>query len=221
MLKPHSKAWYTKLAAETGTYDYPWTQELSAPSGESLFDALSEELLTPETNVLEAGCGHGLDAQRYVRKVQSYTGYDFAAAYIERAKQNAPQAEFVLWDSSREPVPEFGRRFDLVMSRRGPTSVIPHLPALCAPGAKVLCIHPGDGEARVEARLAQIGLEPDGQWRVRAKGFVPTKEDFIAYRRFHGDERILEELYAEWNEGKEARGFLVEEGRYIYLAHMP
>lgn len=126
-LKPHSKAWYAKLAAETGGYTYPWTQVLNAPGGEALFDALLEYLLTPELNVLEAGCGHGLDAQRYAPRVQSYTGYDFTPVYVERARQNAPRAEFVVWDSSREPVPEFGRRFDLVMSRRGPTSVIPHL----------------------------------------------------------------------------------------------
>ena len=155
MLKPHSKAWYAKLAAETGVYDHPWTQELSAPGGELLFDALLEELLTPEINVLEAGGGHGRDAKRYAPQVRSYTGYDFTPVYVEHARQNAPQAEFVVWDSKREPAPEFGRRFNLVVSRRGPTSVIPYLPELCAPGAKVLCIHPQDGEARVKKRLAQ------------------------------------------------------------------
>ncbi len=220
-LKPHSKAWYAQLAAKTGVYEYPWVQDLTAPSGEALFDALLEDLLRPELNVLEAGCGHGLDAQRYAPRVQSYTGYDFTPVYVERARQNAPRAEFVVWDSSREPVPEFGRRFDLVMSRRGPTSVIPHLLELCTLGARVLCIAPADGEARVKGRLAQAGLEPDSEWHVRVKGILPTKEDFVAYRRFGGDEHPLEALYAEWDEGKEARGFPMEERRYIYLAHMP
>ncbi len=137
-MKPHSRAWYVQLAAQTGIYEYPWTQVLSAPSGETLFDALLEELLTPEAHMLEAGCGHGRDAQRYAGRVQSYTGYDFTPVYVARARENVPEAEFVLWDSSCEPVPEsFERRFDLVFSRRGPTSVVLHLPELCAPGARV------------------------------------------------------------------------------------
>lgn len=61
-LKPHSRGWYVRLAAETGAYAYPWTQVLSAPGGEALFDSLLEELLTPERHVLEAGCSHGRDA---------------------------------------------------------------------------------------------------------------------------------------------------------------
>ena len=221
MAKPHSKAWYAQLAAETGVYNYPWTQKLSAPGGKALFDALLENLLTPELNVLEAGSGHGRDAERYAPRVQSYTGYDFTPAYIERAGRDVPQAEFVVWDSSREPVPDFGRRFDLVISRRGPTSVIPHLPELCAPGARVLCIHPESGAERVQARLAQTALKPDAEWHIRVKGFLPTREDFVAYRRFHGDERVLEELYVSWDEGEEARGFPMEERRYIYLARIP
>lgn len=223
-LKPHSRAWYAQLAAETGVYEYPWTQVLNASGGETLFDTLLEKLLTPECHVLEAGCGHGRDARRYAQRVRSYTGYDFTPAYVARARQNAPQAEFVLWDSSREPVPEqLKGRFDLVISRRGPTSVILHLPELCAPGACVLCVHPDDGsvETRIRERLTQIGLTADAQWQVRIKGFLPTREDFVSYRRFHSDERTLEVLHAEWCEGEETRGFPMEERRYIYMVRMP
>lgn len=222
--KPHSRAWYAQLAAQMGVYEYPWTQVLSAPSGEVLFDTLLEGLLTPEAHVLEAGCGHGRDAQRYAHRVQSYTGYDFIPAYVTRSRENVPEAEFVFWDSSREPVLEsLKKRFDLVIARRGPTSVVLHLPELCAPGARVLCVHPEDGsvEARVRERLGGIGLAPDAQWQVRVNGFLPTLEDFVLYRRFHGDERTPEVLYAEWNEGAETRGFSIEERRYIYLVRMP
>ncbi len=230
MTKPHSRVWYAQLAAETGAYEYPWTQVLTAPSGEVLFDTLLEELLTPECDVLEAGCGHGLDAQKYAQRVRSYTGYDFTLAFLERAKQNAPQAEFVLWDSSCEPTPEaFKGRFDLVVSRRGPTSVILHLRQLCSPGAHVLCLHPDDGvnegatEERIGERLAQVGLTPDAEWHTCIKGFLPTLEDFILYRRFHGDARAPEALCAEWDEGadKGKGGFLMEERRYMYLVRMP
>lgn len=152
---------------------------------------------------------------------------DFTPAYVARARQNAPQADFVLWDSSHEPVPEHLKgHFDLVISRRGPTSVIVHLPELCVPRACILCIHcihPDDGsvEARVRERLAGVGLTPDAQWHTQIKGFLPTLEDFLSYRRFHGDARTLEALHAEWYEGAETRGFPMEERRYIYLVRMP
>ncbi len=85
-LKPHSRAWYARLAAETGRYEYPWTQVLSAPGGETLFDTLLDEFLTPERRVLEAGCGHGRDAHKYAHRVRSYTGYDFTPVYVTRAR---------------------------------------------------------------------------------------------------------------------------------------
>ena len=224
--KSHSRgrAWYAQLAAETGVYEYPWTQVLSAPSGEVLFETLLEGLLTPEAHVLEAGCGHGRDAQRYAERVQSYIGYDFIPVYVTRARENVPEAEFVVWDSSREPVPEhFKKHFDLVISRRGPTSVVLHLPELCASGARVLCVHPEDGsvEARIRERLAGVGLAPDAQWQVRVTGFLPTPEDFVLYRQFHGDERPPEVLHAEWNEGAETQGFPIEERRYIWQVRVP
>ncbi len=110
-----------------------------------------------------------------------------------------------------------------MISRRGPTSVIPHLPELCAPGACVLCLHPDDGsvEARVRERLAGVGLAADAQWYTQIKGFLPTPEDFVSYRRFHGDERTPEALLAQWREEAEPRGFPMEERRYIYLVRMP
>jgi len=206
-----------------GAYEYPWTQVLSAPGGETLFDGLLEKLLTPERHVLEAGCGHGRDAQRYAHRVRSYTGYDFIPAFMARARQNAPEAEFVLWDSSRGPMPEtFKGRFNLVVSRRGPTSVILHLRELCARDAYVLCIHPDDGsvEARVRERLAGVGLAPGAQWQACVKGVLPRLEDFVAYRRFHGDERELVALQVEWDEGAK-QGFPIEERSYLYLVRMP
>ena len=130
----------------------------------------------------------------------------------------------MLWDSSREPVPEgFKGRFDLVTSRRGPTSVVLHLLELCCVlRARVLCVHPEDGtvEARVGERLSGVGLAPDAQWQVRVNGFLPTLEDFVLYRRFHGDEQTPEALGAEWNEGAERQGFPIEERRYIWLVRV-
>lgn len=130
----------------------------------------------------------------------------------------------MLWGSSREPTPEYLKgRFKLVLSRCGPTSVIKHLRELCTPGASVLCLHPDDGtvEARAGERLAQVGLVPSAQWQVRVEGVLPTREDFVSYRRFRGDERELEALHAQWDEGAGEEGFPMEERSYLYLVRMP
>jgi len=85
-----------------------------------------------------------------------------------------------------------------------------------------VCIHPDDGgvEVRIKERLSQVGLAPDAQWQVCVKGILPTPEDFVAYRRFQGDERELAALQTEWDEGAE-QGFPIEERSYLYLVHMP
>lgn len=188
-----------------------------------LFDALLEPLLTPETHVLEAGCGHGTDAKRFGPLAAGWTGYDFVPEMLGLARANAPEAEFVLWDSAKEPVPEALRgRFDLVVTRRGPTSFVSHLRELCRPGAKVLAIHPGDeaDNQHLKLRLGRIGLEPSAEWTVRVRGSVPTLEDFLVWREYQSDERSREELVADWNENATEHGYARTKARYVWLAQL-
>lgn len=55
--KPHSSAWYAQLAHELGGYKHPWERHLQGPDPELGFDLILNNLLTPKTHVLEAGCG--------------------------------------------------------------------------------------------------------------------------------------------------------------------
>ena len=61
----HSRESYDRLARELGGYRHPWTRVLSGPDPELTFDLWLSRLLTPQTRVLEAGCGHGPDAARF------------------------------------------------------------------------------------------------------------------------------------------------------------
>ncbi|ADV66677.1 class I SAM-dependent methyltransferase [Deinococcus maricopensis] len=219
-LTPHSREWYAALAARTGGYVHPWRQTLAGPSGEALFDALLEPLLTPDTRVLEAGCGHGVDAARFAPRVAHWTGYDFTPASLVRAQRDVPGATFVEWDSSSAPIPAGLRGpFDLIVSRRGPTSVIPHLRTLAAPGARVLGVHAG-GEAvaaRIAGRLALAGLEVATGWSVRVRGHLPTFQDARLHTEFNGG--TLTE--AEWAARVTADGLPFMEERYVWLARLP
>src|SRR4051794_2683250 len=77
-------------------------------------------------DVLEAGCGIGIDGIRFTRAGARYTGMDFSPTAIELARRNFEQqglaGRFVL--GSITDMPFADRSFDLVYS----TGVIHHLP---------------------------------------------------------------------------------------------
>lgn len=65
------------------------------------------------------------------------------------------------------------------MSRRGPTGVILHLPAVAAPGARFLYVGPELDVPQVGARLSEIGWAVLGEWRERVRGWLPTEQDYL------------------------------------------
>lgn len=226
-MKPQSYEWFNRLAQTQGGYFYPWKQTLEAPSGELLFDALLENLLRPEMAVLEAGCGHGSDALRFGPKVKSWMGFDFVEAFLAIARDRALEQsnlEFFYWNSGKNPPhPRLQNSFDLIVSRRGPTSVIAHLKSLGKSGSKVLCIHPGDADsiAKVRQRLSDAHIKPSAHWRAEVKGWLPTLEDWLQYASFQGDARNLEQLEQAWRTQSEEKGFPITEKRFIWTATIP
>jgi tRNA/tmRNA/rRNA uracil-C5-methylase (TrmA/RlmC/RlmD family) len=66
--------------------------------------------LHPSLDVVDAGCGHGLDVLRIAPKVRSVLGYDRVAAFIEIAEQERHErgianARFVGADSKTSGIP--------------------------------------------------------------------------------------------------------------------
>lgn len=211
---PHSREWYARLARELGEYRHPWTRVLGGPDPELTFDALLLEHLTPETRVLEAGCGHGPDAARFGPSCARWVAYDREPELLALARQNAPQAEFHLWDGKSE-VPEALRGpFDLIVSRRGPTSVIPHLPTAAAAGARFLYVGPRLDVPRVPERLRAIGWAVLGEWRVSVRAWAPTWEDWRLRCEFMGETARR----GDWEAEVTPRGLSYREERYIVLA---
>jgi SAM-dependent methyltransferase len=79
-----------------------------------------------DRDVLEAGCGMGIDGMRFARAGARYTGMDFSPTAIELARRNFEQqgveGRFVLGSITDLPFPD--RSFDLTYSM----GVIHHLP---------------------------------------------------------------------------------------------
>ena len=212
--EPHSREWYALQARLHGGYVHPWARLLDGPEPETTFTALLESLLGPAVRVLEAGCGHGPDAARYAAQVACWTAYDRQPELLELAAANAPAAKLVLWDGKDGIPSELKAPHDLIVSRRGPTSVIPHLPAVAAPGARFLYVGPGLDVPQVGTRLADIGWAVLGEWRERVRGWLPTPEDDRLRREFMN----LSPDPSLWQRQATARGLPYFEERYTVLA---
>lgn len=212
--EPHSRAWYAEQARTRGGYVHPWTKSLDGPDPEGLFDTLLAGLLHPGARVLEAGCGHGPDAVRFGAGVGHWTGYDRQPELLGLARQNAPDARFVLWDGRGEVPAELHGPFDLIVSRRGPTGVVPHLPALAAPEARYLYVGPGWDVPRHRERLAVIGWRPLFEAHTRTRAWLPSPSDYALMCEFNS----LEADPAHWAAHTTPRGLPYFEERVTVLA---
>ena len=213
----HSREFYARLARDLGGYFHPWQRALAGPNPELLLDVLLTSLLTPETRVLEAGCGHGLDAARFGGGAACWAAYDFVPEMVELARRNAPHAQFFEWNG-KSGVPDGLRGpFDLIVSRRGPTSVILRLNELAAPGARFLYVGPRLEVPQVPERLAAVGWAVLSESRVSVQAFAPTWVDWQTRCAFMGEPAHR----ADWDRCATAKGLPYREERYIVLAGKP
>ncbi|ULH17988.1 class I SAM-dependent methyltransferase (plasmid) [Deinococcus sp. KNUC1210] len=210
----HSREWYARLAQQQDGYRHPWQRTMDAPDPELTFDALLMTYLHPDVQVLEAGCGHGPDAVRFGRDCARWVAYDFQPLLLNQARQHAPHAEFHLWDGKGDVPPGLRGPFDLIVSRRGPTSVIRHLPSVAAPGATFLYVGPRLEVPQVPERLQQVGWEIVGESRVCVQAYTPSWEDWQLRCQFMGEHAERE----EWESKVTGRGMPYKEERYIVIA---
>ena len=215
--QPHSRDWYAAIPSD---YTRPWTQHLLEISGETIFDALLERHISRATSVLEAGCAGGRDAALYASRVKSWTGYDFTLHFLTTARaRGIENADFVDWHSGREDVPkDISRRapFDLIVSRRGPTSVIRHLPALAAAHSHFLYIGPRGAELinEIRVKLGSVAWRVTWSSVVEAHGFLPSFEDYALQAKFNNQPVSK----AEFASRATSQGFPILETRCLIVA---
>ncbi len=154
------KEWYESVAHSQGGYVKRWDSVVDGVSGETAFTERLNSLLTPAMTVLDAGCGSGEFTLTVAPRVERITGFDFAGGMIEAATANAlaghvGNATF-LRANARDLVAAPGS-FDLIYSRRGPTSILLRSDLL-KPGGWMLGVHSHRQDV-VRERLAASGLE--------------------------------------------------------------
>ena len=217
MTQAHSNAWYDELASKNGRYEYAWNSKLSLLNGEALFSDLVKTQLASDKTVLDVGCGHGEDALFYARHARSVTAYDRAKGFIETARETAraqgvQNIEFILSDSSARanngaPRIPTDQRFDLLVTRRGPTHWLADARRAAKTGAVLIGLHPAEVEPpvwandlpaglifpiankgsiknRVEARLAESDLQFESTWHVTVPELLLNAQalyDFLSF----------------------------------------
>lgn len=90
-----------------------WTGVVSAKAEKGFLQQV-KEMSTPETHILDLGCGTGINAGRILASqipFKQYTGIDFSPEMLERAQQKyeskkgSKRITFVLHDLTKKPLP--------------------------------------------------------------------------------------------------------------------
>lgn len=150
--RAHSNHWYDNLAQIQAGYYYPWQSVVGDRNGEDAFIELVKEHLTPDTRVLEVGCGHGDLSLELAPHCQSIVAYDRVQSYIDLAGKNLEGAgitnvEYRCYDmldpAHDEPtLPAEAETIDLIIGRRAPLHWIEDARRVCRPGAVLLELNP-------------------------------------------------------------------------------
>jgi SAM-dependent methyltransferase len=167
------------LAARQGGYFYPWRAALGAGNGEDAYTRLVEANLSPDKDVLDAGCGHGTDMLAFAPQARRFIGYDAVESFIRIARRRAAEAgltnvELVFANSSPRfnggaaRIPVADHALDLIISRRGPSNWIADARRACRTGARLIQLNPltgpeapWNGELPEPLRMAPNPANPD------------------------------------------------------------
>lgn len=182
-----STDWYDKIAKRNKGYKSDAHYQRVGISGEEIFEKELIILLKTHDHVLDIGCGHGEFTLKMSEYTQNIVGVDNSKELLKIAnnlkdtsdKNNVTfkyawtKGEFDFEDDS----------FDLIYSRRGPTSIVNHSRIL-KPGGLIVGIHTFD-----------LDLE--------------SYEEKLLYNGFHNFEaRIFEEAFLKFENKTEFAKFL-------------
>lgn len=158
-----SMDWYDMIAIRNGGYKSDAVYEVVGRSGENVFEERLVELIKTSESVLDAGCGHGEFTLKMAQFSKKIVGFDNSKELIKIANQLKSDTmmnhlKFVLAGTNdEEGLPFHKESFDLIYTRRGPTSILHHT-HLLKPNGIIFGIHSASKEV-VEKRLQESGLK--------------------------------------------------------------
>ncbi len=258
MLQPHSSEWYDRLSTLQEGYFYPWKSTLAPLNGEDEYLNMVRNLIAPEMVVLDVGCGHGEVPIQLAPLCQWMVAYDRTAAYVEMARktavsQNIPnisiiQAETLSDLLTSSDLDSHSRRFDLVISRRGPLNWVENVRMVAKPGTILFVLNPKEStlpvwndwlpeplrlanprtysrQQSVERRLGLAGLELQSAWSFDVPEYFGTPQDLYDKLSwgYTADEvpaftAVSTIITQIFNEYATEKGVAVQNGRFMWQA---
>jgi len=226
-----SVEWYDMIAKRNGGYKSDAVYSVEGNSGEYEFEERLTKMLPNFDSVLDSGCGHGEFTLKMSRYAKSLIGFDNSSELLKVAKailsdrKDVDNVDFV-YASTKTDLPFDDNQFDLIYTRRGPTSALNHSRIL-KPDGTVFGIHSAEKE-RVEQRLNDNGFI-DITFEVYDEAFkcFPTEKEFTKYlSSMHGrpdytlpeNQAELQQLIAENTVDGQLK---YKEWRYIWMAKKP
>ncbi|MDF2629316.1 MAG: Methyltransferase type 11 [Symbiobacteriaceae bacterium] len=190
--------WYEALARKFGGYRKMWDSEFEGEDGEAAFTAFLRETLRqkgaedaglmprrPGPTVLDVGCGDGLYTLHVSALAAQVTGLDFSPEMITLARRNQqsaaiPNVDFVGATTSGTALPFPDQSFDLIFSRRGPSSHLADARRVLKPGGLVAGIHTGARD-EIIGRVEAAGFQVVRNQEYRGTEIFPTREDYALF----------------------------------------
>lgn len=177
--------WYDMIARRNGGYQSNALFTVEGLSGERVFEERLIQLIPQCEAVLDAGCGHGEFTLAMAQYAKTLTAFDFSRELITIAK--SLQADMNMQDKTRfvyattkERLPFADGEFDLVYTRRGPTSILNHSRILRS-GGMIMGIH-SSGLDRVQERLEQNGfIDVRIEIFDQAMAYFPNENEFAKF----------------------------------------
>lgn len=177
--------WYEACASRFGGYLKLWDSRFEGEDGEAAFTAFLRETIRPHHRVLDVGCGDGIYTLHMSALAEQVTGVDFSPAMIALARRHQqsaaiPNVTFRCCSTSQGPLPFPDQSFDLIFSRRGPTSHLADARRLLRPGGLVAGIHTGARD-EIIGRLETAGFSVLRNQQFLGTEIMPTLTDFALF----------------------------------------
>lgn len=222
--------WYDMIARKNGGYRSNAVFSIEGLSGEAVFEDRLKDILPNYTSVLDAGCGHGEFTIKMAKYTRSIVGFDNSIEMIKIAHNlkdyyNVNNVDFV-YAGTKEQLPFEDEQFNLIYSRRGPTSILNHSRVLRS-GGIIMGIHSAEAD-RVQERLTSNGFA-DIEFEEFDQAYLTflDEKEFAKYlSASHGNpdytlpenKDALNTLVSDnWRNGK----ISMKQWRYIWKARKP
>lgn len=122
--------WYDMIAKRNGGYKSDAIFAVEGISGEDVFEEELIQMLHTSKSTLDSGCGHGEFTIKMAKYTDKIVGFDASREMIKIA--NSLKEHYKINNvnfinaSTKAELPFANEQFDLIYSRRGPTSIACH-----------------------------------------------------------------------------------------------